>query len=105
MVLKRLRDTLQHIGGPLEEVPALIIDLDPVSVSISTSNITKSVTEQLRSQIVELLPRAQLLRFEDVVRPEDIYSPWMPGRVTTSLWEHVPDFIVPVSIRRDIDAE
>ncbi|MGI5367397.1 helix-turn-helix domain-containing protein [Streptomyces iakyrus] len=96
-VLRKLRDSLQRLVGPLlEELPALILDTEPTSPNLDPLKSENTVTGQLRSQIVTLLPRAQLIRFEHTPAPTQnrfVFD------LSDSLWDRTPDFIIPARLR------
>lgn len=96
-VLKKLRDSLRYLVGPLlEELPALILDTEPASPNLDPFKSETTVTGQLRSEIVSLLPRAQLIRFEHTPTP---LQNRFPFDLSDSLWDRTPDFIIPARLR------
>jgi transcriptional regulator with XRE-family HTH domain len=98
-VLKKLLKDLRRAGPILEEVPSLIVDFDPSPPyltldggSSGNGTGTQSKIELIRSEIVSLLPRAQLVRFEHQVACDS--SPTITSMRSESLWDGPPDFVV-----------
>ncbi|MFC8447735.1 hypothetical protein [Kitasatospora sp. NPDC057223] len=81
VVLTRLLTDLRSAEAELSEVPALLVDLEPPRRSAKQAGVG-----QLLDAVVELLPRAQLIRFEEL--------PPLPEADHTSLWRGTPDFAV-----------
>ncbi|MEU0405559.1 hypothetical protein ABZ318_36225 [Streptomyces sp. NPDC006197] len=96
-VLRKLLDSLRHLVGPmLEELPALILDTEPAPPNLDPFRSETTVTGRLRSQIVTLLPRAQLIRLEHT--PVSLQNR-LPCDLSDSLWDRTPDFIIPARLR------
>ncbi|MFG1612452.1 hypothetical protein ACGFI3_06815 [Nonomuraea wenchangensis] len=101
-VLQRLVRDLRALRPHLEEVPSLIVDLDPSSREwenepIRQDNLTSiEIIEDLKSEIVGHLPRVRFLRFEH--RAVCDSSNAMEG-MPRSLWSDPPDFIISANLR------
>ncbi|MFB6553553.1 helix-turn-helix domain-containing protein [Streptomyces sp. NPDC056405] len=98
-ILKRLLKDLRHAGPILEEVPSLIVDFEPSPPYLAlhgdgSGNETgpQSRIDLIRSEIVSLMPRAQLVRFENRVTCDS--SPTITTMQSESLWDGPPDFVV-----------
>ncbi|MGY0465959.1 hypothetical protein ACW14Y_37730 [Kitasatospora sp. cg17-2] len=81
VILTRLLEDLQAAAAELSEVPALLVDLAPLTSGVALGRI-----RTLLDNVVELLPRAQLVRFEEVLRPSSSNQ--------ASLWGGTPDFVL-----------
>ncbi|MBT2903778.1 helix-turn-helix domain-containing protein [Streptomyces sp. McG8] len=98
-VLKKLLKDLRAAGPILEEVPALIVDFEPSPPYLALygsgyGNETgiQSRIDLIRSEIVSLLPRAQVVRFEHQVTCDS--SSAITTMRSESLWDGPPDFVV-----------
>ncbi|MFJ6943321.1 helix-turn-helix domain-containing protein [Streptomyces wuyuanensis] len=96
-VLRKLLQDLRRAGPHLEEVPALIVDFEPSRPYLALhggvsgdKTAAKTTIDLLRSEIIKLLPRAQLVRFENQVT---CTSP-TPTMQSESMWDGPPDFVV-----------
>lgn len=92
-VMSKLISEVRASHSVLRDVPTLILDLYPHEPF--WNGPLNSRIANLRSQLVDLLPRAQLIRFEDPyqLRPSD--DPQLSVRRTTrSLWDGDPDFVI-----------
>jgi hypothetical protein len=99
VVLKKLLEDLCHAGPILGEVPSLIVDFEPSPPYLAlrrhgsgNETAAQSRIDLIRSEIVSLLPRAQLIRFEHQVLCDS--SPTAMARRSESLWDGPPDFVV-----------
>ncbi|MFB6941892.1 helix-turn-helix domain-containing protein [Streptomyces sp. NPDC060286] len=96
-VLRKLLQDLRRAGPTIEEVPALIIDFEPSRPYLALhggasgdQTAAQPKIDLMRSEITNLLPRAQLVRFEHQVT---CASPTTTMR-SESLWDGPPDFVV-----------
>ncbi|MFC5803323.1 helix-turn-helix domain-containing protein [Streptomyces formicae] len=96
-VLRKLLQDLRRAGPTLEEVPALIVDFEPSRPYLALhggasgdKTAAQPRIDLIRSEITNLLPRAQLVRFEHQVT---CASPTTTMR-SESLWDGPPDFVV-----------
>ncbi|PVC82606.1 helix-turn-helix transcriptional regulator [Streptomyces sp. CS131] len=97
VVLRNLLEDLRRAESTLEEVPALIVDFEPSHPYLAlqggvSGDKTAAQTriDLIRSEIVNLLPRAQLVRFEHQVT----CAAQTTTRRSESLWDGPPDFVV-----------
>lgn len=85
VILKRLLRDLHQFEGELADVPALLVDLEPLRASPLKAAMGLGLYS-LKDQLVELLPRAQLVRFEERM-------PFAGGE-SSSLWGGPPDYVL-----------